>query len=111
MQSRFVGALHVPWRIYFSGPTVELRATSDALSFKPRFGLAHILGPWIASRGEVANISTSRHFWEIGIGIEFHLVDGRRWTFWVITPEAVLNRLQELGYPVTLPPGHPSARP
>jgi hypothetical protein len=33
------------------------------------------------------------------------MLDGRRWTFWATTPEAVLHCLQQLGYPVTLPPG------
>jgi hypothetical protein len=110
VQTRFVGALHFQW-IYFSGPTVELQATTDALTFKARFGVGYILGPWIASREEVAKIRASRHFWEIGTGIEFHLVDGRRWTFWVITPGPVLINLHKLGYPVTLPPWYPLASP
>jgi hypothetical protein len=107
MAPRFVGGLVFSRTRYVSTPLVELRATNGALSFSLRFGLGRIWGPWIVSRGEISKISVRRRIGQIRV--ELHMLDGRHWAFWASTPEAVLHCLQQLGYPVTMPPGCPRA--
>jgi hypothetical protein len=110
MAPRFVGGLAFSRTRYVSTPLVELRATTDALSFNLRFGLGRMWGPWIVSRAELASIRTAPSPILQWIRIDLHMLDGRHWTFWATTPEAVLHCLQQLGYPVTLPPGYPPAK-
>jgi hypothetical protein len=117
---RFIGGLPFTWRQYFSYPLIEMRATTDMLTFSVRFGLGlvtHLLtpsrSPWILSRGEVASIRVAETglLPDLGTGIELRLLDGRRWTFWSSKRDLVLIHLHKLGYPVTLPPWYPPASP
>jgi hypothetical protein len=112
MSTRFVGALNLSPLLAVSFPLAELHATSEALSFRLRFGLGRvgprtISGPWIVSRGEVASIRpiVSRFF--TLTRIEFHLVDGRLWTFGPHESQEVLTCLRQLGYPVMTPTRDP----
>jgi len=106
MSTRFIGGLRVS-QLQVTYPLVELRATTDALTFSLRFGLGRvgprsITGPWVASREEVANIRPIASAVLQLMRIEFHLVDGRIWTFGSLKPHEVLPCLRQLGYPVRI---------
>lgn len=86
---------------------VEQRATTDSLTFILRFGFGRLWGPWIVKPEEVTKIKATDSRFFMVIGVEFHLLDGRLWTFWTFNPEAVLYCLQQFGYPVTFPLSYP----
>jgi hypothetical protein len=104
MSRRFIGGLQVSPSQNTTQPWVELWATTDSLTFSLRFGFGRWWGPWIAKPEEVAKIKATDSKYIGGGGVEFHLLDGRMWMFWTFHGEAVLHCLQQLGYPVTLPP-------
>jgi hypothetical protein len=115
---RFIGGLCLPrWqRVGF--PFIEFCATTDALTFKVRFGLGPVSSlffvsrsPWIFSHEEVANIraTDAKSLDPLGLGVDLRMLDGRRWTFQSFNRDLVLIRLDQLGYPVTLPPRYPPA--
>jgi hypothetical protein len=60
---------------------------TDSLTFSLRFGIGHFWGPWIVKPEEVAKIKATDSRFFMVIGVEFHLVDGRLWTFWTFNPE------------------------
>jgi hypothetical protein len=103
MSERFIGGLQLSPVQNTTQPWIELRATTDSLTFSLRFGFGRWAGPWIVKPEEVAKIKATHSRFFMVIGVEFHLLDGRLWTFWTFNPDAVLHCLQQLGYPVTLP--------
>jgi hypothetical protein len=104
MSQRFIGGLQLSPVQNTTQPWVELRATADSLTLSLRFGFGRWWGPWIVKPEEVAKIKATDSKFFIGSGVEFHLLDGRLWTFWTFNPEAILQCLRQLGYPVTLSP-------
>lgn len=82
-------------------PLVSLLATSERLSFRPRFGLGHVTGTWSVDQAQVRRIRATRIWWSTGI--ELLLDDGRRWVFWTFVPDEALRRLERMGYPVPRP--------
>jgi hypothetical protein len=117
---RFIGGLRLPrWR-RVDFPFIEFCATTDALTFRIRFGLGRVSSlffvsrsPWIFSREDVAHIqATEAKFLDpLGLGVDLRMLDGRHWTFWSFNRDLVLIRLHQFGYPVTLPPWYPPASP
>ena len=104
MSKRFIGGLQLSPVQDTTQPWVELRATTDSLTLSLRFGFGRWWGPWIVKSEEVTKIKATDSKFFMGSGVEFHLLDGRLWTFWTFNPEVVLHCLRQLGYPVSLPP-------
>ena len=104
MSKRFIGGLQLSPVQNTTQPWVELRATAHSLTLSLRFGFGRWWGPWIVKGGEVAKIKATDSKFFMGSGVEFHLLGGRLWAFWTFNPEAVLQCLRQLGYPVTLSP-------
>jgi hypothetical protein len=103
LATRFFGGLNPSPTYTISRPLVELTATSHALTFSLRFGLGHIWKPWVVTKEEVAGVKVTVAPLFGSLRIRIHMIDGRLWTFWANSPEAVIPCLQQLGYPVTLP--------
>jgi hypothetical protein len=79
-------------------PLIEMRATSDRLDFRARFGLGRFLGPWSLERAQIKTIFKTRLFMQPCIAVQ----GGYRldWRIGAFHPEAVLLTLEEMGYPV-----------
>ena len=103
MSTRFIGGLNWSPARTASAPLATLWATTDSLTLSLRFGFGRWWGPWIVKPEEVAKIRDTGGKY-LGSGVEFHLLDGRLLIFGTFHGEEVLHCLQQLGYPVTLPP-------
>jgi hypothetical protein len=82
MSKRFIGGLSWSPVRNATQPLVELRATTDSLTFSLRFGLGRLWGPWIVKPDEVAKIKITDSRFLMVIGVELYMLDGRLWTFW-----------------------------
>lgn len=111
---RFIGGLHLSRWQYVGVPFIEFCGTTDALTFRVRFGLgpvsnlffdswSHFVNPspWIFRREDVAQIqATEAKFFDfLGLGVDLRMFDGRHCTFWSHNRDLVLIRLHQLGYP------------
>lgn len=101
MSNEFVGGLLIPSTVKFSPPWIRLVPTQERLEFQIRFGLHRLAGPWTLERQRITKVYRKRRGpltpWP-SLGI---LGDhGLFWTFRTYEPDEVLNRLEELNYPV-----------
>jgi len=117
---RFIGGLRLPHWTHASPPLIELSATTESLTFRVRFGLGLVASPfifsrspWMFTRTEITSIGATRRksFDPFGLGVELRTLDDQRWTFVSYHRDLVLIRLDQLGYPVTLPPLVPASVP
>lgn len=98
LSTRRVGGLNVSPMLNLTRPLVTMRATADEVVFIPRFGIHHLVGPWRVSRAEVLRLRLAPGRF-LGSGVEFHLRDGRLWTFWTAHPTDAIADLAYLGFP------------
>ena len=103
---RFNGGFLTPNGLNATIPLVELEIAPDMLTFRLRFGVSRLAGPWVLPRADVANVRVYRRGSWMSSGVRIGELDGfTEWFFWTTSPDEVVSLFHDLGYPVTGP--HP----
>lgn len=95
----FVGGLRVRW-VNFTVPLVLMDADGERLSFTLRLGLRRLFRPWVLRHADIVDVNVKPTMTGIGHGICLRRGGHADWVFWTFAPEAVLEKLRQLGYPV-----------
>lgn len=100
MPKEFKGGLVIANRIRLGTPWILAVPTTDLIEFRLRHGLGRAFGPWSLNREDITLVWRTMRGLDMYHGIGIQLRDRTWWTFVTYHPDEVLDRLEQLGYPL-----------